>query len=315
MRRASLRALAKINLTLEVLHKRPDGYHEVRTVLQTVSAPADRLIVSYEPRKQTEIVVEGMPEVPAEANLAWRAAEALLRCGEQSGRVRIEIDKRIPTGAGLGGGSADAAAVLLALPCLMGFKVGFSQLLEIAAQLGSDVPFFLLGGTVAATGRGTELFPLPDGVRGGVSIVAPPVAVSTAQAYQALERPLTGRWGSNTLGSFRSLTAILGAGARSEEWLSLCRNDFEDVVFGDHSELKAIKTQLEREGAQLAQLTGSGSAIYGLWLGKDKPAEIPDQECFRGRLVSRRRYQLLWWKQLQRHAVRGTWPPLSRYAQ
>jgi 4-diphosphocytidyl-2-C-methyl-D-erythritol kinase len=158
-RRARLRALAKINLDLRVLGKRPDGFHELRTIFQTISL-ADTIDIAFTPGRKTSIEVEDNLGIPD--NLAARAARLALDAMRITGRVEMRIAKRIPMGAGLGGGSADAAAVLLALPVLAGRKVKLPELCGLAEQLGSDVPFFLLGGRAVGIGRGSELFPLPD---------------------------------------------------------------------------------------------------------------------------------------------------------
>src|SRR5437763_9101355 len=142
-RKAALRSLAKINLNLRVLHKRADGFHELRTVFQTISL-ADRLDIEYEPALRSEILLDDPLAIPD--NLVARAAEGL----KIRGRIRIRLRKHIPMGAGLGGGSSNAAAILLALPVLSGNWVGFEKQRELAAELGSDVPFFLEGGGALA---------------------------------------------------------------------------------------------------------------------------------------------------------------------
>src|SRR5450755_1605852 len=142
-RRASLRALAKINLDLRVLHPRPDQYHELRTIFQTISL-ADTIEVEFAPARQTAIQINEDPAIPD--NLVVRAANLVLQAMQITARVEFQLRKRIPMGAGLGGGSSDAAAVLLALPVLAGRPLELPRLMQLAAELGSDVPFFLLGG-------------------------------------------------------------------------------------------------------------------------------------------------------------------------
>ena len=159
LRRARVRALAKINLALRVLGKRPDGYHELRTIFQTISL-ADTLEIGFAPGRRTAIEIEDPLAIPD--NLVGKAAESVLDALDIRGRVYIRLAKQIPMGAGLGGGSSDAAAVLLALPVLTGCALPLPKLCELGATLGSDVPFFLLGGAAVGIGRGTELFPLPD---------------------------------------------------------------------------------------------------------------------------------------------------------
>ncbi len=201
-RRASLRALAKINLDLRVLHARPDGFHEIRTIFHTISL-ADSIDVEWTPARGTTIEIAGDVDIPD--NLIAKAATLLLDAMQVTARVKFRLRKRIPMGAGLGGGSSDAAAVLLALPALAGRRVALPLLMELAAGLGSDVPFFLLGGAAVAVGRGTELYPLPDlPARRGI-LIAPGLHVSTPAAYRALAPRLTTESQQNKIVSFQSL--------------------------------------------------------------------------------------------------------------
>ena len=142
-RRVRLRALGKINLSLRVLGKRPDGYHELRTIFQTISL-GDRLDITYAPARKTTVTVESSIEIPD--NLAERAARRVMEETRAAGDVTIRLLKRIPLGSGMGGGSSDAAAVLLALPVLTGRELSLDRLTNLAAELGSDVPFFFVGG-------------------------------------------------------------------------------------------------------------------------------------------------------------------------
>ena len=158
-RRARLRALAKLNLDLRVLYPRADGYHELRTIFQTISL-ADTIDVALTPARRTRIDIDGNVDIPD--NLIVKAATLALAAMRTAAHVEFRLRKHIPMGAGLGGGSSDAAAVLLGLPVLAGKRLELARLLELASALGSDVPFFLLGGMAAGIGRGTELFPLPD---------------------------------------------------------------------------------------------------------------------------------------------------------
>jgi hypothetical protein len=157
-RRVRVRALAKLNLDLRVLGKRPDGYHELRTIFQTISL-ADSLEIAFTPGRKTVVELQDSLAIPD--NLVTRAAHLAMEAMGAGGCVEIRLTKRIPMGAGLGGGSSDAAAVLLALPVLAGRKLDLAKLSELGQQLGSDVPFFLLGGTAVGIGRGTNSFPSP----------------------------------------------------------------------------------------------------------------------------------------------------------
>jgi 4-diphosphocytidyl-2-C-methyl-D-erythritol kinase len=308
-RHARIRALAKLNLDLRVLAKRTDGYHELRTIFQTISL-ADAIDLSFTPARHTAISLTEALAIPD--NLVVRAAQLAMDSMRATGRVEIRLTKRIPMGAGLGGGSSDAAAILLALPVLAGCVIELAQLIEMAQQLGSDVPFFLLGGRAAAIGRGTELFPMPDSPAKHGVLIDPGIHVSTADAYRLIGASLTSALQQNKIGSFQS--QMWGQGCPGT-----CANDFEGVVFQQHPRLGAIKRKLIRSGASPAMMTGSGSALFGLF--KDRAQAADAAECFAGpdtpygfSLVNRVRYQSLWRRALDKHIVGRTWPPRSRYA-
>lgn len=325
LRSVTVRSFAKINLDLRVLHRRPDGFHELRTVFQTISL-ADTLGIQFERARRTQISIEGNADIPD--NLVARAAEAVLDAARVSARIAFTLRKRIPMGAGLGGGSSNAAAVLLALPAVAGVSIPTAKLAAMAAELGSDVPFFLYGGTALGIGRGTELYPLPDlPSRPGV-LVAPGVHVSTAEAYRDLGRasaePLTtDAQGFDTV-TFRSLVWGMAEQPSAGGWMPLCANDFERAVFQRHPALPAIKQRLVASGARPALMTGSGSALFGLFdsrasaaaaLTKLSPAKGEDAKVFRMELLPRRRYRTVWRRQLAAHVtVDDVWPPRTRYS-
>jgi len=312
-----VRALAKINLDLRVLGKRPDGFHELRTIFQTISL-ADTIDIAFTPGRKTAIEVEDNLGIPD--NLAARAARLALDAMRVTGRVEMRIHKRIPMGAGLGGGSSDAAAVLLALPVLAGRRVELPELCCLAEQLGSDVPFFLLGGRAVGIGRGSELFPLPDEPPRAGLLVVPAVHVSTSEAYRRLSPRLTSESQQNKIFSFQSQT--WNRGGREPA----C-NDFEAVVFRQHRGLAVLKKRLIEAGASLAMMTGSGSGVFGLFHTRQEATlaleslKGPGNLSVRSRmpgpygisLVSRRRYRSLWWRALEEHITQTTWPPQSRY--
>jgi 4-diphosphocytidyl-2-C-methyl-D-erythritol kinase len=306
-RGARVRALAKINLDLRVLGKRPDGYHELRTVFQTISL-ADTLEIAFLPAPKTAIELDDCLGIPD--NLVTRAARLAMDAMGATGRVEMRLEKRIPMGAGLGGGSSDAAAVLLALPALAGRSLSISELCELGQQLGSDVPFFLLGGAAVGIGRGTEIFPLPDGPARRGLLVAPGIHVNTAQAYRDLSPRLTTELQQNKIFSFLSHTWDLGA-------FEPAVNDFEAVVFEQHGRLAGLKQRLSRAGASAALMTGSGSAVFGLFpdsataLGARKI--LGDEKVVAFSLVSRARYRGIWLRALAPHIIGTTWPPRSRY--
>src|SRR3984893_6336661 len=221
-----LRSLAKINLDLRVLNKRPDGFHELRTIFQTISL-ADTIEVQYQPGR-TRIDIKSNLNIAG--NLIVHAADSVMKATRRTGRVGFVLQKRIPLGGVLGGGSSNAAAVLLALPLLLGKPLPMEKLMELGAALGSDVPFFLLGGTAVGVGRGTELYPLPDVPPRPALLIAPGIHVSTAEAYARIGRELTTGSPVPTMDSFQSVAWRLANASPTEDWGVV--NDFENVVFG-----------------------------------------------------------------------------------
>lgn len=317
VRSARLRSLAKVNLGLKVLSKRPDGYHELRTVFQTISL-ADTIDVEYSAAHATSIEIDATVEIPD--NLIARAAQMVLEHIGVTARVRFRLTKKIPLGAGLGGGSSNAAAVLLALPVLTGSRIPLDELIALGAQLGSDVPFFLLGGRALGLGRGTELYPLPDNWRADPALVVTPgTHVSTAKAYTALRRELTNELPSSILNSFQSFVWRMGddvsPGFLAGDWT--CENDFESAVFLEHPHLGEIKAKLLKLRAKNASMSGSGSAVFGIFETREQRdrALRAFGEAYPVSFVSRRAYRSLWWRQLDKHMDQKTWPPLSRYGE
>jgi 4-diphosphocytidyl-2-C-methyl-D-erythritol kinase len=307
-RQARVRALAKINLDLRVLGKRPDGFHELRTLFQTISL-ADTIDIAFTPARRTAITLEDALAIPD--NLVTRAAQLALDAMRAAGRVEMRLTKRIPMGAGLGGGSSDAAAVLLALPALAGRRLPLRILTDIGAQLGSDVPYFLLGGTAAGIGRGTELFPLADIPAAPGLLLAPGIHVDTKKAYRDLSPRLTSDLQRNKMVSFQSLTW-------DTRGLSGAWNDFEEVVFEQHPALAELKRRLVRAGATTALMTGSGSAVFGLFSDRNAVQRamelVKGTQSFQISLVSRVRYRSMWRRALAEHIEPKTWPPQSRYS-
>ena len=318
-RRARLLAFAKINLDLRVLYRREDKYHELRTIFQTISL-ADRIDVSFTPSRKTTIRVSGNVHIPD--NLMVRAAESCLDAMRVTGEIEFTLDKRIPMGAGLGGGSSDAAAVLIALPVLAGKTPKLPALIRLAGELGSDVPFFLLGGAAVAVGRGTELYPLPDGPPCSGVVIAPGVHVSTTDAYDRLSAELTSESQQNKIVSFQSQAWRWGSRGAGEGISASGENDFESVVFGQHPDLKSIKRRLEKLGVRPAMMSGSGSAVFGLFQGREQVHRALPlfREAFRKEtvfpitMVSRAKYHSEWRKRLRSHTRENLWLPQSRYA-
>ena len=183
-----VRSFAKINLALAVLGKRPDGFHEIRTVFQSIDLH-DELEIHESHRLQLECA--NLPDLPADQNLVWKAADALSRKAGSSRGARILLKKSIPPGAGLGGGSSNAAAALMGLNRFWNLEIPRTDLRSLAVGLGSDVPFFLEGGTALGIGRGEEIYPLPPVASAPLVVVYPGVHVSTAEAYRSLNLRLT----------------------------------------------------------------------------------------------------------------------------
>lgn len=254
----TVRAHAKVNLDLRVLGVRPDGYHELRTVFQTIELH-DTLVCRAKPGPFT--LQCRMPGVPLDAgNLVWKASSALWTALGRGGEIRdavVQIDKQIPVEAGLGGGSADAAAALLALGRLWG-GAPLTLLREIGATIGADVPFFLSGGTALGLGRGEEIYPLVDLPPHFVVIVRPPFGVSTAEAYAWYDEDRSaGQRDENR--EFQSLPVPWPS--RAAQMI----NDLEPPVGRRHPEIVAVKQQLRELGATAAAMSGSGSAVFGLF--------------------------------------------------
>src|SRR5215831_3325553 len=264
--RVTLRARAKINLDLRVLGRRADGYHELRTVFQTLDWH-DTVTVS---RVKGPLEIAGdASKMPLDrSNLAWRAAEALWRAAgprrDPSG-TRIAIVKRIPAQAGLGGGSSDAAATLVALNRLWNFQLTRSDLASLARPLGADVAFFLTGGTALGLGRGDEIYPLADLPGRHVVVGWSGRGVATTDAY---------RWMAESSASKR---ATPGATRTHPGWdpeaSSGWTNDLQAPVEEHRPEIRRVRRGLEAQGATVARMSGSGAAVFGLFDSKAKAAE------------------------------------------
>jgi len=255
--RIRVRAHAKINLTLRVRGVRPDGYHELETVFQSL-ALHDVLTCGLRPGPfRLSCDDEGVPS--DERNLIWRAAQRLWEASGRKGSVRgveVMLAKQIPMQAGLGGGSADAAAALVALSRL--WAVGpHVDLAAIAAQTGADVPYFLTGGTALGLSRGDDLYPLPDLRPYQVVLGLPGFGVSTADAYGWLDRDRAGA-GRTRVANAPSIAAWPGRQL-------IVDNELEAPVVARHPEIGALRERLVECGARAASMTGSGSAVFGLF--------------------------------------------------
>jgi 4-diphosphocytidyl-2-C-methyl-D-erythritol kinase len=258
----TLPAFAKINWSLRVLGKRADGYHEIDTVLQTISLH-DTLTFQAADDSRISLWCDDRAIPVDERNLVWRAAAAVqARYGEKHG-VRIRLEKRIPVQAGLGGGSSDAAVTLVALAHLWQIEVKGNDLSEIAEGLGADVPFFLFGGAACATGVGKTVSPLVDSAETYLLVLKPSASIATSDAYAALKSPaLT-----------TSDSKIILSSSQADEFSGklnpkLLHNDFEAVAFQLEPEIERAKAALMKSGAQAALLAGSGSAVFGVFENK-----------------------------------------------
>jgi 4-diphosphocytidyl-2-C-methyl-D-erythritol kinase len=261
----SFPSFAKINWSLQILGRRPDGYHDVETVLQTISLHDD-LRFDLAPDSTLTLTCDD-PGIPTGGdNLIIKAARTLQQRYNVDRGAHIHLSKTIPTEAGLGGASSNAAVSLLALTRIWDIDVSRAELNKIAAALGADVPFFLIGGAAHATGTGTEVSPLVDDVAQHLIVVKPHASVSTAQAYAALSASrssvLTTSGTTNILAGSADRTQFRDS--RLSPQLKL-RNDFEEVIFDMEPEIGRAKTALLRAGANSALLAGSGSSVFGIF--------------------------------------------------
>jgi 4-diphosphocytidyl-2-C-methyl-D-erythritol kinase len=283
-------AYAKVNPCLDVLGQRRDGYHELRTIFQTITLH-DTLALEVAPNSKIDLRVIGNSALAGERgrdNLVYRALDELRRELRFKQGLRAILSKRIPVGRGLGGGSSDAAAALIALLRLTGKRMEAARLVQIASRLGADVPFFLRGGRALGIGRGDEIYPLPDVARRSVLVVSPcDLAVPTRDAYQWLARRLTKHQDPTKLWQFCALCWSPEGDALS--------NDFEAAVFPRYSRLVAIKRELLRQGAAGASLAGSGSAVFGIFRNPAKARRaaraFPKDQVFVCSTLSRAEYR------------------------
>ncbi|MBQ8238643.1 MAG: 4-(cytidine 5'-diphospho)-2-C-methyl-D-erythritol kinase [Oscillospiraceae bacterium] len=251
-------AFAKLNLTLDVLGKRPDGYHDLQSVMQTVSI-RDDIEIDIGTGKPWKLVCdkEGIP--CDEHNLAWKAARVYCDAMNKDPEgLEIRITKRIPSGAGMGGGSADAAAVLRALNKHYGEPLSIGALAELGAQVGSDVPFCVICGTAMCEGRGERIRKLPDMPDCIIVVCKPEFSVSTPELYRKLDQVAIANRPDN-----QAMERALYAGDLEKIAHGLC-NVFDPVVTADHLELNYIKSIFHQYGAVGYQMTGSGSACFAI---------------------------------------------------
>jgi 4-diphosphocytidyl-2-C-methyl-D-erythritol kinase len=279
-RSVRLPAFAKINLCLHVLGRRPDGYHELRTIFQAISL-RDTLELSITPRSSGSefFMTSNAPELLGPENLVLRAIEAIRPEIGFQGSVSVHLDKTIPVARGL-------AAALIGMLRLTKTKLPLERLMEIAAGLGADVPFFLFGGRALAVNRGDEIYPLADAPTRTVVVVSPrDIGVSTKEAYEWLSPELTRLSKPNRIWKFCAL-CWSRSGAVS--------NDFEGPVFGRHPRLGEIRDALLERGAAEAALAGSGSAVFGIFRNpaqaRRAARKFPEDSVFVVETLSREKY-------------------------
>ena len=251
-------AYAKLNLTLDVFGKREDGYHDLQSVMQTISV-RDDVEIDVGTGKPWKLTCS-QEDIPTdETNLAWKAAKIYCDTMKKDPNgLEIRILKRIPSGAGMGGGSADAAAVLRALNRHYGEPLSLYALAELGAQVGSDVPFCVVCGTAMVEGRGERLRKLPDMPDCIFVVVKPEFSVSTPELYKKIDNVAIARRPNN-----KAMESALLAGDLEKVVENVC-NVFDPVVTEEHMELNYIKSLLHQYGAVGYQMTGSGSAVFGI---------------------------------------------------
>lgn len=261
------KAPAKINLMLDVLHKRADGFHEVEMIMTMVDL-ADRLELS-ELRRDSIIISSQAGYIPLdEKNLAFQAARLIKERYNVKSGVHIHLDKRIPVAAGLAGGSSDAAATLRGLNRLWRLGIPAQELQELGAELGSDVPFCVTGGTALATGRGERLTPIPNPPQCWVILAKPPINVSTAEVY--------GRLRASSIPVHPSAPRMRQA-IEAGDFAAVCAglgNVLEDVTLKLHPEVRQLKEAMIKLGAEGVLMSGSGPTVFGLVSKQSKVARI-----------------------------------------
>ncbi len=269
----TLSANAKINLTLDILGTREDGYHEVAMIMQEISLHDTLSMGKIDQGVNLTITIEGQKgTLPAdETNLCWKAAALVQKEYNLQEGVEIHLVKRIPMAAGLAGGSADAAAVLKGMNHL--FKLGMTEtrLCELGAKLGSDIPFCLMGGTMLATGRGEVLTRLPMFPRVSVVLAKPPVGVSTAWAYSTYDAGYVGPHPDND-----AMLEAIDEGNASRAAGLMC-NVLEGVTAAEYSVIADYKKLMVDNGAMASMMSGSGPTVFGLVQEKHIARQIADK--------------------------------------
>jgi 4-diphosphocytidyl-2-C-methyl-D-erythritol kinase len=324
----SIPSFGKINLGLKIGQRRPDGFHELRTIYQTI-ALHDSIKVDLQRGTGIEIRCQD-PRVPTdESNTCYRVAQRIMRTLKSRGKLVIQIEKQLPVQGGLGAASSNAIATMIALERESGAQLAPEDRLRIAAEVGSDLPLFLIGGTVLGVDHGQEVYPLPDLPGMHLVLIMPEVGISTAKAFAdwdalgAHGSELTRPGAAGTIKEFgEAVYAWLSKGFHSQAGpasgvpavggdraeaplLDLVRagieNDFEQVVFPEYPDLREAKRVLEREGARYASLSGSGSTLYGVFVSGQEASSAMQRLAAAGHravattMLDRREY----WNQLE----------------
>ena len=258
------KALAKINLTLDVINKRPDGYHNVKMVMQALEL-CDEITVELAPEGIT--ITSDSPSVPCnESNIAYKAAKIMLNEAGVDTGVKIHIAKRIPVCAGLAGGSTDGAAVFTALNKLLGLDYPVQKLMELSAPIGADVPFCVMGGTALAEDIGTQLSPLPSFKETVVLLVKPPINVSTPWAYKNLKLDAVSHPDVD-----RFIQKL--EDAEYDNIYSLMGNVLESVTVPEYPVIDDIKKKMLDCGAEFSMMSGSGPTVFGFFADEASASE------------------------------------------
>lgn len=257
MNHLTIQAPAKINYLLDVIRRRSDGYHDLRMIMQRVNLCDDITITLNETSDLTVTCGKnGVPDGPG--NIAWKAARSMLDLAGSKQGATISITKNIPVAAGLGGGSSDAASVLMGMNELLGLKLSDQRLMEIGVKLGADVPFFIFKQTALAEGIGEQLKPMPPMPEAWVLLVNPGVHVSTAWVYNNLQ-----------LTNQRELARLPEFFSTVEDVCAILSNDLEDVTIPAFPVIAEIRNSMLRMGALGAMMSGSGPTVFGLFRDKD----------------------------------------------
>ncbi|MFQ5835020.1 MAG: 4-(cytidine 5'-diphospho)-2-C-methyl-D-erythritol kinase [bacterium] len=272
----TVKAAAKVNLYLDVLGKRKDGYHEIESIMQSITL-YDRLV--FRPLKQEIIIWSDNPKIPlGKENLCYQAAELFFKKTKIKKGVQIEIHKSIPERSGLGGGSVDAAATLWGMNKLFETEIPLFNLSKLAKWLGADVPFCLKGGTSLVRGKGEVLIPLPPIRDGWLVLLDPGIPISTSWVYEKIRVGLTKK---------RLNTKLLTNSVKKQGLLGISTslyNRLEEVAVKKFPLIKVIKEEMIKAGARGAAMTGSGSVIFAMAEGKEEGERILSKLKKRGRV-------------------------------